>query len=257
MVESFNPSEILHSKQHLNKVKQNFGDKYYTYALDEWVYSFDYAREQLLEKFKVKNLKGFGIEAYENGQIGAGSILHYLASTQNDKLDHISNINRIQSDQFVWLDRFTIRNLELVHSVHETGKSLLSILDQTSSPMGARMMRKWILMPLLSKHKINTRLDVVEYFKLNENTTLELDSTIKSVGDLERIVSKVSMERINPRELIQLKKALIAGKEIKSILSESSENTLKSLGDLINPCDNAVKLIENCIVDEPPTLLNK
>jgi DNA mismatch repair protein MutS len=257
LVESFSPSEILHSKQHTSKISQNFGDKYYTYALDEWIYSFDYAREQLLEKFKVKSLKGFGIEAYENGQIAAGSILHYLASTQNDKLDHISNINRIQSDHFVWLDRFTIRNLELVHSVHETGKSLLSILDQTSSPMGARMMRKWILMPLLSIQKINPRLDVVEYFTTNESVTLNLDATIKSLGDLERIISKVSMERINPRELIQLKKALLSGNEIKKILAESTDVTLKAISDNINPCQSAVELVENCLVDEPPTLLSK
>lgn len=257
LVESFNPSEILYGKNNSKHITNTFGEKYYHYGLDEWVYSYDYTREKLLEKFNVKNLKGFGIEEMDQGQIAAGSILHYLSTTQNEKLSHVTNINRIQSDQYVWLDRFTIRNLELVFSVHETGKSLLNILDQTSSPMGARMLRKWILMPLLSIPKISARHEAVAYFISNESTTLDLDSIIKGIGDLERIIGKVSMEKINPRELIQLQKALLASKEIQDHLLNAKEATLKGIGDTINPCEQAVDIIKKTIVDEPPTLLNK
>ncbi len=257
LIESLNPSEIIYSKNYESLLTSSFGEKYYHYGMDEWVYSFDYTREKLLDKFNVKNLKGFGIEEYELGQIAAGSILHYLSTTQNEKLGHITAINRIQSDNFVWLDRFTIRNLELVGSVHETGKSLLQILDQTSSPMGARLLRKWILMPLISIPKITTRHDAVSYFLVNENTTLQLDGIIKGIGDLERIIGKVSMEKINPRELVQLKKSLLASKEIKSILNASDQPTLKKIADNINPCEHAVALISQTLVDEPPTLLIK
>ncbi len=257
LIESFNPSEIIYSKSFSKKLFSLIGDKYYQYGLDEWVYSFDYTREKLLDKFAVKNLKGFGVEEYELGQIAAGSILHYLTTTQNEKLGHVASINRIQSDQFVWLDRFTIRNLELVNSVHESGKSLLEILDHTASPMGARMLRKWILMPLLSIPKITTRHETVDFFLSNNDSTLELDDVLKGIGDLERIIGKVSMERINPRELLQLKKALKASIHVKKTLTSADQPTLKLIADQINPCDHAIQLIEHAINEDAPAVLSK
>lgn len=257
LVESFNPSEIIYSKSYQHKCDKLFGDRFYTYPLEEWIYTFDFARDQLLNTFNLSNLKGFGVEDYEQGQTAAGAALHYLLSTKNDKLKHLSTIQRIHSDHFVWLDKFTIRNLELIQSVHPSGKSLLDIMDQTSSPMGARMMRMWIVMPLLNPQKINARFDSIEELLQNDLTTLKLDDHIRQIGDLERIVSKLSMEKISPRELAQLKKALNNHEFIKSTCQSFNSSPLKILGDKINLCSQAKIEIERAIVEDPPVNLTK
>jgi DNA mismatch repair protein MutS len=257
LIESFMPSEIIHSKSYAKIIDDTFGDKYYHYALDEWIYTEDFTREKLLDKFAVQNLKGFGIDEMTEAQVAAGASLYYLASTKNDKLQHIGSIHRIQSDDFIWLDRFTIRNLELINSVHETGKSLLQILDQTSSPMGARMLRKWILMPLINVSKINERLDALEYFINDASNSLDIDSKIKQIGDLERIVSKLSMAKVAPRELNQLAISIDLINEIKSQLSGNELPLLNNLAQSLHSCAPAKKIIDQSISDDPPSMISK
>lgn len=257
LLESFMPSEIIHSKGYSSFIEEHFGDKFYHYGLDEWVFTEDFTRDQLLEKFQVPNLKGFGIEEMSLAQVAAGAVLHYLSTTKNDKLSHITAIQRIQSENYLWLDRFTIRNLELVNSTHETGKSLLHILDQTSSPMGARLLRQWILMPLISLQKINARINAVEFFYHHSELTLEIDSYIKKIGDLERIVSKLSMEKVSPRELNQLSYAFNAVEEIKLLLIDCEDSHLNILANQIQPCHAANELITKAIQEDPPSMITK
>lgn len=257
LIESFSPAEIIHSRSTSKMIEDRFGDKYYHYGLDEWIYTEDFTRERLQDKFNVTNLKGFGIEEMLQAQIAAGAALYYLANTKNDRLGHILSIHRIHSEEFVWLDRFTIRNLELIHSFHETGKSLMDVLDQTSTPMGARLLRKWILMPLISKTEIEKRHQMVAHFLDQNEFTLELDEKIKSIGDLERIVSKLSMAKVAPRELIQLSRALDLTKQIKTLLLEQEDGHLKKLSDLLNACQSAIDLINQAITEDPPSMITK
>ncbi|HPN70026.1 MAG TPA: DNA mismatch repair protein MutS, partial [Saprospiraceae bacterium] len=257
LIEGFSPSEIIHSRSYSQQLEDHFGDRYYHYGLDEWIFTEDFTRERLLDKFNVTNLKGFGIEEMTQAQIAAGSILYYLANTKNDKLGHISGINRIHTEEYVWLDRFTIRNLELVNSFHDTGKSLLNILDQTSSPMGARLLKKWILMPLINQAKIEARLDVVGFMVKNSDITLDLDAQIKNIGDLERIISKLSMGRIAPRELLQLSNALQTIKEMQAILKATNNEPLQLLGDRLQLCEAADTLICNALHENPPSMVMK
>lgn len=257
LIHGFQPSEIIFSKGKSKEYHKIFASSYYTYPLEEWIYTPDYTREKLLNKFEVKNLKGFGVEDHPAGQIAAGAALHYLETTQNDRIKHISRIARIQSDLYVWLDRFTIRNLELVHSSHETGIPLIKVLDKTSSPMGARMLRKWVLLPLLSVDKINNRLDMVTYFYEHPDIIEEIDKYLKQVGDLERMVSKISMERINPREVLQLKRALDAILPIKEHLLNSKHEALGLLADQISDCNKVRGQIQQAISDDPPALVAK
>jgi DNA mismatch repair protein MutS len=257
LIESFTPSEIIHSKSYTKLLQDQFGDKYYNYALDEWVYTEDFTREKLLDKFAVTNLKGFGIEEMMMAQVAGGAAIHYLSTTKNDRLSHISAIQRIQSDDFVWLDRFTIRNLELVNSFHETGKSLLHIIDQTSTPMGARMLRKWVMMPLIAVSKINERLDAVAYLLQESSATLNIDTHIKKIGDLERIVSKLSMGKVAPREIIQLGEAISMTNEIKNAFSEVSIPLIANLAAHLNTCETAKSLIDKSIKLDPPSMISK
>jgi len=257
LIHSFGPAEIIFSKSFGKNFNKVFGDKYYSYPLDEWIYTYDYCREQLLEKFEVPNLKGFGVEKLDLGQIAAGSALHYLSSTQNDNLKHIRSINRIQSEEFVWLDRFTIRNLELVSSVHETGIPLIQVLDKTVSPMGARMLRKWVLLPLMSEQKIEARLDMVNYFYDNEDKIEELEVILRKMGDLERLASKISMMKVAPRELLQLKKALINIAPLRALLQGSGNVHLSTLADKLHLCEQVRDKIESAIVPEPPSMVSK
>ncbi len=257
LIDGFQPSEIIYPKSYSAYNEELFGNRYYTYALEDWIFSIDFAKEKIHDTFKIQNLRGYGIEELEYAQIAAGSIIHYLNSTQNKNLAHLTSIQRIPSDEFVWLDRFTIRNLELVQSLHDTGKSLLDVLDNTSSAMGARMLRKWVMMPLLDIHKIKSRHENVDYFLQNEILTLDLDSNVKNVGDLERIISKVSMEKINPREVVQLKKALQLLIPIKQTLLDSNKLHLVKIGEQINPCESAITLISNAVNDEAPVAVNK
>ena len=257
LMDGFQPSEVIYARGYATYTEELFGSRYYTYALEDWIFGYDFARERLLENFKVQNLKGFGVEEYALGQVAAGAILYYLSATQNKNTGHINSIQRLPSDEFMWLDRFTIRNLELVQCIHDSGRSLLDVLDHTSSAMGARMLRKWILMPLLDVSRISARHDMVAYFFHHEALTLEIDSYIKQIGDLERIISKVSMEKINPREVLQLRKALEFTQPIRESLLASELAPMVRLGEQMNPCASAVDLIARAIDADAPALLGK
>ena len=257
MLQSFAPTEIIFSKNCSAEFKQHFGDKFYTYPLEDWVYTVDYTREKLLEKFEVSSLKGFGVEEMQEAQIAAGSILHYLATTENTNLQHINNISRIQPDHYVWLDRFTIRNLELVHSPHASGVPLIKILDHTLSPMGARLLKKWVVLPLKHKAMIDSRLEMVDYFLKNTEVNEAIEQQIRLVGDLERLISKVPLGKINPREVVQLGKALKAIPPIQEILASSDNEPLKKLGAGLNPCTLLREQIEKELMEEPPVNLAK
>jgi DNA mismatch repair protein MutS len=257
LIDGFSPSEIIFSKAYAREFTRIFGDRYYFYAIEEWVYMPDYTREKLLNKFAVTNLKGFGIEELSMAQVAAGAILHYLSSTQNDKTAHISGITRIQSEHYVWLDRFTIRNLELIRSTHESGSSLAQVLDKTVTPMGARLLRNWILLPLLNLERINARLDMVAYFVDKYFDHEALTILLRQIGDIERIASKLAMEKISPRELWQLKKSLDLLPEILLILKGSQNEPLGLLGDKIHVCAKLKEEINATISDDPPVLLSK
>lgn len=257
LIHGFQPSEIVYAKSHKKTYDALFGEGYYTFHLDEWVFTEDYATQQLLDHFNVKNLKGYGVDSYALGQIAAGAILHYLGTTQNDKLQHLTGISRIQSEQFVWLDRFTIRNLELVHSVHETGKPLIDVLDKTVTPMGGRLLRRWVIMPLLSVEKIGARHNMVDYFYQNVNDLEWYESTWRKMGDIERLVSKVAMDRINPKELRQLYLSIEEIPEIKQKLNTTEINELIDLSEMLNECTVLREEIERALAEEPPTLIQK
>jgi len=257
LIASFQPSEIIFAKAHSKRHHKIFSEQYYVYPLDEWVYTYDYGREKLLDKFDVPNLKGFAVEKMDLGQIAAGAALHYLASTHNTDLRHIQSISRIQSTEYVWLDRFTIRNLELINSNHESGIPLIQVLDHTVSPMGARMLKKWVLLPLVSLPKIQARHDMVEYFSQHEEMVEDISKLIRQMGDVERLVSKISMHKVNPRELVQLKRGLEALVPFQEMLKLSGNEKLAISADKIHLCETVRDMIDKAILDEPPTLLSK
>ena len=209
LLQSFSPSEVLFCKKNRQEYTQLFGDKYLTFGLDDWAFKHDFAYPLLTNHFKTNNLKGFGIESLTEGIIAAGVIMHYLSETEHKQVGHISRINRLEEEKYVWLDKFTIRNLELVSAQQEGGIPLIQILDHTMTPMGARLLRKWLVLPLKEKSQIQERLNTVSYFRENEELRESLESHLKQIGDLERLISKVAVRRINPRELLALKKALL------------------------------------------------
>jgi len=256
LIRSFLPSEIIFSKSKTRQFNVQFSEQFYSYPLDEWIFTPDYATEKLLEHFQVTSLKGFGIEDLEYGQIAAGAILHYLESTEHIKLKHINKISRILPEQYMWLDRFTIHNLELIYSMHESGISLLDIMDKTISPMGSRLLKKWILLPLLSIEKIKHRHEMVSYFYINREILAEMTTYIKQIGDLERLISKVSIHKIHPREINQLRSALESLAPIKSKLKTSTES-LELLTDGIHLCEKIIDNIANTLQEEPATMISK
>ncbi|MBK9735633.1 MAG: DNA mismatch repair protein MutS [Saprospiraceae bacterium] len=257
LIDGFGPSEIIYSKSFSKDYSRTFGDRYYFYGIEEWVFTYDYSREKLLDKFGVTNLKGFGIEELPLAQVAGGAILHYLASTQNDKLNHIAGITRIQSENYVWLDRFTVRNLELIRSAHESGSSLSQVMDKTVSPMGARLLKNWILLPLLSIEKIQTRLDMVSYFVDKYFDLESLSLLIRQIGDIERIASKLAMEKISPRELLQLKKSLELLPDIILILKLSGNDALGILADKLLLCQKLKEEIAKTLAEDPPSMVSK
>lgn len=257
LIQSFQPSEIIFSKTMRQQFSQKYGDTFYTYTLDEWIFTIEFTEERLLEHFKVLSMKGFGIEEMEKAKIAAGAILYYLNTTENTQLQHINTISRIQSDDFVWLDRFTIRNLELIHSPHDTGRPLIDVIDRNISPMGSRMMKKWLLMPLTNLDKIIKRQSAVHYFHDHKEAFETLGKLLKDMGDLERLVSKVPSGKINPREVQQIGKALKALNTLKSFLIEIDNVEIKRLADGINPCDILYEAIANQLMDDLPTHASK
>ncbi len=257
LVQSFRPSEILFQKNKKKLFTETFGAKFYSYGLDDWAFSSEFGNNLLLKHFGTKSLKGFGIESLEQGIIAAGAALHYLADTAHDRVKHITTISRIEEEKYVWLDRFTIRNLELFGSQNDNAKTLIDVIDQTVSPMGSRMMKRWLALPLKDKTPIEERLDVVEYFLSSAEVNTEIIKQIELIGDLERIISKVATARISPKEVVQLKRALTAIEPIKTICENSKHASLQKIAEQLNPCKMVIDRIEKEIMPEPPYLVAK
>jgi DNA mismatch repair protein MutS len=245
LIQGFAPAEIIFSKSSRERFEKIFADQYSTFALDEWVYSFDFSYDKLINQFKTASLKGFGIEDYGEAIIAGGAILHYLEETEHRDTSHISSISRIDEEKFVWLDKFTIRNLELVFPQHEGGVPLINILDRTVTAMGSRQLRKWMILPLKEKTLINERLEIVERFFREPDLADEILENLKQIADLERLISKVAVNRINPREMIQLKRSLKAIEPIREFLSAEESVQLKKLADQLHLCEFLVTKIEN------------
>jgi len=257
LLHGFKPTEILFQRNNKKLFIENFGEQFYTFCLDDWVFTEDFGRETLQKHFQTSSLKGFGIEEHSLAISAAGAALHYLSDTQHDKVQHISSIARIEEDKYVWLDKFTIRNLELIYSPNENARTLIDVLDKTISPMGARMLKRWVALPLKEIQPINDRLLVVQQL-VNENELEEgLIQQINEIGDLERLISKVATARINPREVVQLKRALNALEPIKTICLASKNESLKKIGDRLNPCSVIKDKIEFQIQPDPPVQVSK
>lgn len=257
LLQSFKPSEIIFQKSRQRDFTETFGDRFYTYHLDDWAYSGDYASEFLLKHFEVKSLKGFGIEKFSLAIIAAGVALHYLNETEHRNLQHISSISRIEEERYMWLDRFTIRNLELIGSTNENAISLVDILDKTCSPMGARLLRRWIIMPLKERKPIQERLDVVEFLIEHDELREELLNELKQIGDLERLISKIGLQKANPREVMQLKRALYAIAKLKELCQTSDNYPLKTIAEQLNACLLIRDKIEKELHPDPPVMLVK
>lgn len=257
LLSSFAPKEVLYDRSKRKDFEMLFGTKFFTYALEDWAYTPESATERLLKHFETKNLKGFGVDNLPNAVVAAGSILHYLDLTHHRQTAHITHLARIEEDRYVWLDRFTVRNLELYGSINEGAKTLVEILDKTISPMGARMLKRWIAFPLKDVKPINERLSVVEFFFKNPDLKQLLEQQIALIGDLERIISKVAVGRINPREVVQLKVALQAIEPIKLACAEANNGTLQRIADQLNACQLMVEKIAREINNDPPLLMNR
>ena len=257
LIQSFRPNEVLFQKSKKKDIVEHFGEKFYIYGIDDWAFATDFGTNTLLKHFEVKSLKGFGIEKLESAIIAAGAALHYLAETAHDKVKHISTISRIEEEKYVWLDRFTIRNLELFGSYNENAKTLVDVIDQTVSPMGGRMMRRWLALPLKDKAPIEERLDIVDYFLSKQEFNDTIIQHISLIGDLERIISKVATARISPKEVVQLKRALSAIEPIKRACEDTNNKALQKIAEQLNPCKSVVDRIEKEMMPDPPYLVNK
>lgn len=257
LLNSFQPKEILLERSKQQQFKDLFGEKFYTYKLDDWVYTEENATDKLLKRFQTSSLKGFGVQNLQFGIIAAGSILQYLEITQHEQLQHVSTLSRIEEDRYVWLDKFTIRNLELFFSINEGAKTLVDVMDRTISPMGARLLKRWVALPLKDEKPIKERHDVVDFLLNDVDFKDLLAEHIKEIGDLERIISKVATGRVNPREVVQLKHALTAIEPIKNACLKSGNEALKKIGDQLNPCLNIRNRIEKELFPDPPALLSK
>jgi DNA mismatch repair protein MutS len=257
MLSNFQPKEVLYEKRKSELFIENFGPKYYTFKLDDWIFTHEAANDRLLKQFETSSLKGFGVHNLSFGIIAAGAILHYLDITQHDQLSHITSLLRIEEDRYVWLDKFTIRNLELFHSPYEGAKTLIEVIDRTISPMGARLLKRWVSLPLKDIKPINDRLDIVLHIVDNEYFRNEVGGYIRQIGDLERLISKVAVNRINPREVVQLKRALEAIEPLKKICSESGCHPLVSIAEQLNPCKSVAGKIGRELNNDPPVQVNK
>lgn len=257
LLQSFRPSEVILSKDKKKGFEERFGERFHVFSLDEWVYSLDYTREKLLHHFEIQSLKGFGVEEMELSQVAAGAILHYLETTENKNVQHLNTIGRIQPDLYVWLDRFTIRNLELIYSPHESGVPLINILDHTVSPMGGRLLKKWVVLPLKDVNDIEARLQVVDHFVQSPEQVEELSGYIRQMGDLERLIAKVPLGKINPREITSLKRSLETIPLIAASLTGTKEEMLQKIADGLDPCEELCQEIGKQIKEDPPVNLSK
>lgn len=254
---SFAPKEILYQRDYKQRFEQSFGLKFTTYAMDEWVFNYTTAHERLLRHFAVKNLKGFGIDHLLDGIVAAGAIMQYLEQTQHNHLKHITALRRIEEDKYVRLDRFTIRNLELLNANDDEGVSLLNVVDNTLTPMGARMLRRWLLFPLRNIRQISQRQDVVEYFFRNPQFGELATELLQQMGDLERIASRVSTARVNPREVLQLRMALEAIAPLKRACLQCDDSTLHTIGEKLEDMEQIADLIRRAVKPDPPIAVNR
>lgn len=252
LFQSFAPSEVVVEKSKLQHFKAEFGDKHFCTTFEDWVFTPEFSEDILLKHFQVTSFKGFGVEEQKDALVAAGAALHYLFETQHNQVAHISKISRIEEDHYVWLDRFTIRNLELIHSQNEQAVTLLDVIDKTICPMGSRLLRKWLLLPLKDKILIEERHDIVSYLIENKTFSESIAEQVKRIGDLERLISKVAVSRITPRELVQVKKALYAVGEIKELLSQSINPSLLKIKEQLNEAEQIRSRIEEIIVSDPP-----
>jgi len=257
LMQSFKPSEVIVQKNKLEDFKEIFGDKFFTNTFEEWIFTPEFTDDLLLNHFGTTSLKGFGVENITSGTIAAGVILHYLKETHHEKISHISKISRIEEDNYVWLDKFTIRNLELISSPNENAVTLLDIIDNTVSPMGSRLLKRWIVLPLKNKKPIEERFEIVEYFVKNYNNIEPLQKNIKSTGDLERLISKVAIGKINPREVLKIKEALIAVERIKNDYLNAENESLKKLAEKLNHLPIIREQINKTLKSDPSALINK
>jgi DNA mismatch repair protein MutS len=257
LLQGFKPTEVVFQKSKRKEFLEYFGDKFYTFHLDDWAFTTDYAEETLTKHFEVTSLKGFGVDKLTTGIVAAGVVLHYLNETEHRNLKHITSISRLEEDQYMWLDRFTIRNLELVSSANDNAVTLFDVLDETSTPMGARLLHKWIIMPLKELKPIEERLGMVEYLVLNQNLIHDLLNHIKQIGDLERLISKVGLQKVGPRELSQLKKALHHIEAVKAICEASKNPFLGIIAEQLNPCLTIRAKLERELQEDPPAVLIK
>ncbi len=257
LLQSFQPNEVLVPRAARQEFEQQYGQRFYTYALDDWAFQLLFARETLQKHFQTTSLKGFGVEEMAAGIVAAGAALHYLQQTRQEALVHISAISRMEEDRYVWLDRFTIRNLELVSSPHDNARTLLDVLDFTVSPMGGRMLRRWLLMPLKDLLPIRERLDNVD--ALTKNTALldNFQQQLKGMGDLERLSSRIAIRKLGPREAAQLRRSLQLLVPLKKTLAESAHPGFVAIGDRLHPCTELLHKLELALSDDPPALLNK
>ena len=257
LLTNFSPKEILVERGKKKLFCELFGDSFFIFELDDWIFTSTTANERLLNHFETKTLKGFGVDHLEDGIIASGAILEYLDITQHKQIGHITSLSRIEEERYVRLDKFTIRSLELINSMNEGGSSLLHVIDKTLSPMGARLLKRWIVFPLKDKKPINNRLDIVEYFFKHPEFKEIIEQQIKSIGDLERIISKVATGRVSPREIVQLRRALEAIEPIKKACEEAKDPNIQKLGEKLNLCLHIRNRIAKEIVEEPPLLINK
>ncbi len=257
LISSFEPSEIIFQKHRTKDFQTQFGENHYTFRLEDWAFTEEFAEESLNKHFGTKNLKGFGIEKMSLAVIAAGAVFYYLSENQHQRLGHITSIARIEEEKYVWLDRFTIRNLELVFSSNDNAKTLADILDKTHTPMGGRLLKRWMVLPLKDEKPINERLDVVDYLTKNEEIAFELSQRLREIGDLERLISKVAVGKVNPKEVMHLRRTLLQIQPIKELLKEDSLVSLKKMMDQLNTCETLIQLIENTLTDEPAGQIGK
>ncbi|HNW57274.1 MAG TPA: DNA mismatch repair protein MutS, partial [Bacteroidales bacterium] len=257
MLSNFQPKEVLFEKGKKDLFTEIFGSKYLTFKLDDWIFTEEAANDRLLKQFETSSLKGFGVQNLSYGIIASGAILYYLDITQHEQLGHITRLSRIEENSYVWLDKFTVKNLELFHSPYEDARTLIDVMDRTISPMGGRLLKRWISLPLKEIEPVNERLDAVQFFVENTELKDKISDYIREVGDLERIVSKVAVNRINPREVVQLKRALQAIEPIKELCMNSGCIPLIRIAENLNPCKAITETIGKELSDDPPVQINK
>ncbi len=257
LLQNFNPSEVLVPKNNKNDFKAAFGEDYHSFYLEDWLYKEDYAFDILTKHFQTVSLKGFGIEELKEGIIASGAILYYLSETQHNKVQHITSIQRIAEDAYVWMDRFTIRNLELYHSYNPNAVTLLDVIDRTLSPMGGRLLKRWLALPLKDTAKIQSRHQVVAYLKGNQEILKSIQSQIKQISDLERLISKIAAGKVSPREVVYLKESLDAILPIKALALQSPQEAVKVIGDNLHSCDLLREKIKNTLNQEAPVAIAK